>query len=187
MEEYFAEEEKIESQMAIFSFVIIYFGLVTILTQWKYLFEVPIPFSVFLVALPFLCLGWMLYVVNNFFVLQARCKNAKKQIDIEQKARADLLPQLVTVIKAHAEHEKSMMERIAAMRDPSREALTQIFVLDEKYPDLKLSKSFTDLRTVLIQVEQKLGHARSTYNQSVAEYNVYLQTIPYNFFARGSV
>ena len=55
-----------------------------------------------------------LYYYNRFITLENRIDNSSSQIDVQLRKRAELVPNLVKVVKGYAKHEKGIMEDISA-------------------------------------------------------------------------
>ena len=50
-----------------------------------------------------------LYYYNRFITLENRIDNSSSQIDVQLRKRAELVPNLVKVVKGYAKHEKGIM------------------------------------------------------------------------------
>jgi len=121
-------------------------------------------------------------------------KEAWSGVEVQLKRRADLIPNLVEVVKGYAKHEKEVFDRIAEARAKSlgagsvREraaaegelarALKSIIALSERYPELKANENFLQLQQTLREVEDELQLARRYYNATVREYNTTIQSFP---------
>jgi LemA protein len=112
------------------------------------------------------------------------------------KRRADLIPNLVAVVKGYAEHEKGTFTAVtearakvgqvninAAATDPEQmrkfaeaqgelsSAISRLLLVQEKYPDLKANENFKDLQSQLEGTENRINEARQRYNKAVKDYN----------------
>jgi len=143
----------------------------------------------------------LLFIViyNGLITLKNRVKNAWAQIDVQLKRRYDLIPNLVETVKGYAKHEKGVFEEITKARSNAMNAqgvankadaenmltgaLKSLFAVAEAYPDLKASTNFMQLQEELSGTESKIAYARQFYNDSVMEYNIRIQQIPYNIIA----
>ena len=54
---------------------------------------------------------------NRLVKLRNNRENAFADIDVQLKQRHDLIPQLVTVVKGYATHEKDTLDRVVAARN----------------------------------------------------------------------
>jgi LemA protein len=101
---------------------------------------------------------------------------------------------LVEAVRAYAGHEKSVFERVTALRteamsanSPTRLATVEaalehevgrLMVIKEAYPELKASENFLKLQRDLVDVEDHLQFARRFYNGAVRELNDGVQRFP---------
>lgn len=122
-------------------------------------------------------------------------------IDVQLQKRAELVPNLVQVVKGYVKHESSVFEDVARIRsnavaDPDEavttrakhetalsKSLSQLFALAEDYPDLKASEGFQQLHTSLVEIEDHLQFARRYYNGAVRDNNNTVQSFPCNIIA----
>lgn len=131
-------------------------------------------------------------------------KAAWAEVQNQYKRRADLVPNLVKVVKGAADFEKSTLESVVEARskvaglkvddsvldDPAKlkqfeqaqaqlsGALSRLLVVSERYPELKATESFRDLQSQLEGTENRIAVARKRYIESVAEYNKVVQRFP---------
>lgn len=122
-------------------------------------------------------------------------------IDVQLQKRAELVPNLVQVVKGYATHESSVFEDVARIRsnaeaDPDEavttrakhetalsKSLTRLFALAEDYPDLKASEGFQQLHSSLVEIEDHLQFARRYYNGAARDNNNTVQSFPSNIVA----
>lgn len=144
-------------------------------------------------------LVWAIWIFNRLVRLRNQVRTAWADIDVQLTRRHDLVPQLVTAVKAYASYEAATLESVTALRSqalgtssPSRLgeveaslalALGKLFALQEAYPDLKASENFQQLQRDLVQVEEHLQYARRFYNGAVRDYNDAGQRFPDMFIA----
>jgi LemA protein len=120
----------------------------------------------------------------------------------QYKRRADLVPNLVEVVKKYATHERETLEAVVNARAKATQtavnvgdlnneslkkfseaqsglssALSRLMVVSEKYPDLKANENFRDLSVQLEGTENRVTIARQRYIQSVQRFNN-LVTVP---------
>ena len=156
-------------------------------------------FLIVLVVIIVLVLLFVLSTYNSLVQLRNKVKDQFSQIDIQLKKRADLIPNLVEIVKGYAKHEKGTLEDVVKARNTYLSAgtpdekmkssgelsqcINKLFALAESYPDLKANENFLDLQTQLKDVEDKISYARQFYNDSVLMFNNKIQTVPSNIIA----
>ena len=141
---------------------------------------------------------WSLY--NSLITARVRIKEAWSQIDVQLKRRADLIPNLVEIVKGYAKHEKTVFEDVTKARsallgasgakDTAKAenmlsgALKSLFAVAENYPQLRASENFKQLQDELSDTETKVAASRQFYNSTVMDYNTKIQVFPNVVFAR---
>jgi len=138
---------------------------------------------------------WWLLTHNRLIRLRQQVKTAQKQAGVELAMRADLVPNLVGVVRAYAEHERELLERLAAIRvgdDLDREVREErataatarsVLLLHERHPELRADTLYRDLHERLWAIEEKIAHARSFYNDIVTEWNDRIAQFPSSMVA----
>jgi LemA protein len=127
----------------------------------------------------------------------------------QYQRRADLVPNLVNVVKGYAAHEVEVLTRVTDARarvgaiqatpelinDPQAfakfqaaqgemsSALSRLLVVAENYPQLKADGVFRDLQAQLEGTENRITVARNRYITSVQAYNVTVRRFPSNLTA----
>jgi len=127
----------------------------------------------------------------------------------QYKRRADLIPNLVSVVQGYASHEKEVLTRVTEARanvaglkatpelinDPAAfarfqkaqsdlgGALSRLLVVAENYPNLKADANFRDLQAQVEGTENRITVARNRYIKAVQEYNISVRTFPNNLTA----
>lgn len=136
-------------------------------------------------------------------------KAAWAEVLNQYQRRADLVPNLVNVVKGYASHEKETLESVTNARarvgsvqatpqllnDPQAfaqfqqaqgelsSALSRLLVVAENYPQLKADALFRDLQAQLEGTENRITVARNRYIKSVQDYNVTVRSFPTNLTA----
>jgi LemA protein len=136
-------------------------------------------------------------------------KAAWAEVLNQYQRRADLVPNLVNVVKGYASHEKETLESVTNARarvgsvqatpqllnDPQAfaqfqqaqgelsSALSRLLAVAENYPQLKADALFRDLQAQLEGTENRITVARNRYIKSVQEYNVTVRSFPTNLTA----
>lgn len=132
------------------------------------------------------------------------------EVQNQYQRRADLIPNLVNVVKGSAKFEQETLtavvearSKVAGMKvdktvldDPNAfkkfeqaqqqlsGALSRLLVTVERYPDLKASQAFRDLNVQLEGTENRISVARRRYIEQVAEYNKVVLRFPTMIGAR---
>lgn len=124
------------------------------------------------------------------------------EVQNQYKRRADLIPNLVEVVKGYAKHEQETLTQVVEARAKATavninadqltdatmqkfqqaqaglsSALSKLMVVVEKYPDLKANENFRDLQSQLEGTENRITVARNRYIESIKEFNN-LVTVP---------
>ena len=126
-------------------------------------------------------------------------KGAWAQVDTVIQRRADLIPNLVETVRGVAGQEKEVFSNIAnarvamsGARSPAERiaaneqlggALSRLLAVVENYPELRSSRNFMRLQDELSGAENRIAVERRKYNQTVQQYNTYIQLFPNNFVA----
>jgi LemA protein len=127
----------------------------------------------------------------------------------QYKRRADLVPNLVSVVQGYAAHEKDVLTQVTEARagvgsikatpelvndeaafakfqkaqSDLSSALGRLLVVSENYPQLKADANFRDLQAQIEGTENRIAVARNRYIQTVKEYNISVRTFPNNLTA----
>jgi LemA protein len=142
----------------------------------------------------------VIVLFNQLIAKRQMANNGWSDIDVQLKRRADLIPQLVTTVKAYAAHERQLFEDIAEKRNAALAAgdtaaargaaeselskpVGRLIALGEAYPELKASQNFLELQNELSDTEDKIEMARRFYNGAVRELNTAVETFPSNLVA----
>lgn len=145
---------------------------------------------------------FLLFVIityNSLINSQQKVKNSWAQIDVQLKKRADLVYNLVEVVKSYAKYEKKTLTQITEERtkildaqnrnevitesNALTKAFKSIFAVVENYPELKADKQFLELQKQLAALEDDIAYARMVYNDVVTLYNTALLSFPQNLIA----
>ncbi|MES1201417.1 MAG: LemA family protein [Pseudomonadota bacterium] len=155
---------------------------------------------IYIVALVVLALALFALLYNQLIAKRQMANNGWADIDVQLKRRADLVPQLVSVVQGYAAHEKQLFTDIAERRtqalaaadDPAKRGaaeselskpVSRLIAVAEAYPELKASQNFLDLQKQLADTENKIEMARRFYNGAVRELNTAVETFPSNIVA----
>ena len=148
----------------------------------------------------FVAFVWSLY--NGLVTKKLRVDEAWSQIEVQLRRRADLVPNLVEIVKGYVKHEKSVFESVTKARSALisakspkdmasannllTEALKSVFAVAEAYPKLEASENFKSLQIEVTDTEDKVAYSRQFYNNVVMEFNTALKIFP-NFLLVGTL
>ena len=143
--------------------------------------------------------GQYVGVRNTLVTKNESVKAAWSQVDIVLQRRADLIPNLVETVKGFAQQEQTVFGDIAKARSallsagtPQQKiaangqldnALGRLLVVVENYPQLRSNENFLRLQDELAGTENRIAVERKRYNDTLQDYNTYLQVFPHNIFA----
>lgn len=127
----------------------------------------------------------------------------------QYQRRADLVPNLVSVVKGYAAHEKEVFiaiteararvgaiqatpelvkdeaafQKFIAAQGQLTGAISRLLLVAENYPQLKADGLFRDLQAQLEGTENRITVARNRYIAAVKTYNVTVRSFPSNLTA----
>jgi LemA protein len=124
---------------------------------------------------------------------------AFSNIDVDLQRRSDLIPNLVATVKGYANVEESILTAIAnaraglmtaktpdeklAANDRLNVALLPLMRMQENYPQLKSNDQFMRLQDELAGTENRIAVSRRRYNDSIQDYNTFIQQFPNSIWA----
>ncbi|MBO5798686.1 MAG: LemA family protein [Paludibacteraceae bacterium] len=145
---------------------------------------------------------------NEMVEMQEKVEAQWGQVENVYQRRADLIPNLVEVVKGYAKHEHETLTEVTKaraeatsiklnMEDLTEEnlakyqeaqgaitqALSRLMVAHEQYPELKADKQFQALQAQLEGTENRISTERNRFNEIAREYNTYIKKFPNNFIA----
>jgi len=162
-------------------------------------------FTLFLISISLL--GGCGY--NTLQSTDEQIKASWSEVLNQYQRRADLVPNLVNVVKGYAAHEKEVLEAVTEARSrvgsiqatpelindaqafakfqaaqgQLSSALSRLLAVSENYPNLKADGVFRDLQAQLEGTENRIAVARNRYIKAVQEYNVTVRRFPSNLTA----
>lgn len=144
-------------------------------------------------------LGAVVWLYNLLVKDRNQVEAAWSDIDVQLKRRHDLIPQLVTTVKAYADFEQATLTAVTELRSQSDSAshladkasieqqlqssITELTVLAEAYPDLKADNNFRQLQAELTEIEDHIQYARRFYNGAVKIFNTRIESFPHLLIA----
>ena len=147
---------------------------------------------------------------NEFVVAEESVNQKWAQVENVYQRRADLIPNLVEVVKGYASHERETLEAVTNARskvggqvnigpevlnNPEAfakfqqaqgaltSALQRLMVVVERYPELKADQRFADLQVQLEGTENRISVERGRFNESVQGFNTSVRQFPANMIA----
>ena len=141
---------------------------------------------------------------NTLQVKDEAVTAAWSEVQNQYQRRADLVPNLVNVVKGYAKHEEQVLTEVTQARanaaglkvdkevleDPAlfqkyqeaqaqmTGALSRLIAVSENYPDLKANEQFRDLQVQLEGTENRIAVARNRYITTVQDFNSYSRQFP---------
>jgi len=146
---------------------------------------------------------------NQFQQKDEAVKAAWAEVINQYQRRADLIPNLVSTVKAYTQHENQTLVEVTRARAAATSfkitpdmlnnpeafqqfqqlqgqltsVLSRLMAVSERYPDLKADQRFRDLQAQLEGTENRITVARQRYIQAVADYNILARSFPSNITA----
>lgn len=122
-------------------------------------------------------------VQNGAISLEEQIATAQSEIKVQEKRRADLIPNLVDCVQAYDQHEYQTLMDVVAARGTNTDASvneiqTMIQAVAEAYPELKSSENYRELMNELATTENLIANYRSNFNKWVQKYNQYVRKFP---------
>ena len=143
--------------------------------------------------------GMYVSVKNTLVAKNEAVKSTWSQVDVVLQRRADLIPNLVETVKGIAKQEQTVFGEIAEARSKLLSAgtpegkiaangqldgaLGRLLALAENYPQLRSSENFLRLQDELAGTENRIAVERKRYNDTLQDYNTYVQQFPASMFA----
>jgi LemA protein len=148
----------------------------------------------------------------GYNTLQTTDENIKaswSEVLNQYQRRADLVPNLVNVVKGYAAHEKDVLTQVTeararvgsiqatpelvddeeafhkfiAAQGQMTSAISRLLAVAENYPQLKADSLFRDLQAQLEGTENRITVARNRYIAAVKDYNITVRSFPTNLTA----
>ena len=146
---------------------------------------------------------------NTFQSADEEIKATWAEVLNQYQRRADLVPNLVNVVKGYAAHEREVLTQVTEARarvgaikatpelvnDPAAfqrfiaaqseltGAISRLLLVAENYPQLKADTLFRDLQAQLEGTENRIAVARNRYIAAIKDYNVAVRSFPSNLTA----
>ena len=142
-----------------------------------------------------LLLIWGIASYNSLTGQREEVRQYFSNIDTELQNRAELIPNLVEVVKGVTKQEQAVFGEIANARSrlinpqatPNQKieadnqlsgALSRLLALQESYPELKSNQNFLKLQDTVEGTNRRIVVGRRDYNQKATGYNTSRQSFP---------
>ena len=152
---------------------------------------------------------WGIGIYNGLVKKQEAVSKAWGQVENVYQRRADLVPNLVALVKNYQEYEQgtliavtearakkaaatsvnmesyteSDLQNFQTAQDELGESLNRLIVSIENYPDLKASENYLTLQAQLAGCENRILTERERFNEAAKAYNQSLRKFPGNIIA----
>lgn len=148
----------------------------------------------FLALLPLVLAGCGYNTIQTY---DESANSAKQQIEVQLQRRADLIPNMIEVVKGQAKQELEVFTQVARARsglvdaiqkrdtkemaeanDQLTTAMRGLMVQVEAYPQIKSDQAFLRAQDELAGTENRIAVARTDFNGAVERYNAYIRKFP---------
>lgn len=161
-----------------------------------------------IIAVVAIILIWGVSTYNKFIKAQENMTNAWGQVENVYQRRADLIPNLVAVVKEYSEFEQGtliavtearakatattltandmteeQLQSFEGVQDELTNTLGRLTARIEDYPDLKANEQYLTLQAQLKGCENRILTERQRYNELVQEYNKRVRKFPSSIVA----
>ena len=151
---------------------------------------------------------WGIGIYNGLVNKQEAVSKAWSQVENVYQRRADLVPNLVALVKNYTEYEQGTLLAVTEARAKAANAtvntetfdenefanyeaaqkeldntLNRLSVSIENYPDLKASENYLTLQAQLAGCENRILTERQRFNEAAKAYNASLRRFPGNVIA----
>ena len=151
---------------------------------------------------------WGTGAYNSLVTKQEAVTKAWSQVENVYQRRADLVPNLVALVKNYQEYEQatilavtearakatattvdienyseSDLQNFFATQDALGNSINRLIVSVENYPDLKASENYLTLQAQLAGCETRILTERERFNEAVKNYNQSIRKFPNSLIA----
>lgn len=140
-----------------------------------------------IVAVVLMCVFMVQGAQNGAINREEQIETAQSDIKVQEKRRADLIPNLVDCVKQYDAHEYNTLMGVIEARGTNTDAdinevKTMISAVAEQYPQLQANTNYKQLMNELSITENLIAEYRSNFNKQVKEYNRYVRKFPTRLF-----
>lgn len=161
-----------------------------------------------IIAVVAIILLWGVTTYNGFVKKQEAMTTAWGQVENVYQRRADLVPNLVALVKNYTEYEQGTLIAVTEARakaaqttvntenfdenefanfesaqDELGNSLNRLIVSVENYPDLKANEEYLTLQAQLAGCENRILTERQRFNETAMVYNQSIRKFPNNLIA----
>ena len=152
---------------------------------------------------------WGVGTYNGFVQKQENMAKAWGQVENVYQRRADLVPNLVALVKSYAEYEQGTLIAVTEARSKAAKStvntenfdetefsnfeaaqeelgnsLNRLLVEVENYPDLKANEEYLTLQAQLAGCENRILTERERFNEAAKAYNQSVRKFPSSLIAK---
>lgn len=151
---------------------------------------------------------WLISSYNGMVKMDEEVSSAWSNVENQYQRRADLIPNLVNVVKGYASHEKETFEAVVSARSKATQVtvdpenltpeklqeyqkaqgelgatLGRLLAVTESYPELKANENFKELQAQLEGTENRISVERRNFNEIARKYNSSIRSFPRSIIA----
>ena len=151
---------------------------------------------------------WLISSYNGMVKMDEEVSAAWSNVENQYQRRADLIPNLVNVVKGYASHEKETFEAVVSARSKATQVtvdpenltpeklqeyqkaqgelgatLGRLLAITESYPELKANENFKELQAQLEGTENRISVERRNFNEIARNYNSSIRSFPRSIIA----
>lgn len=149
------------------------------MNKWK----LPLIIGAGVIAVILLCVFGIQGAQNTAFTMEEQVMSAHSDITVQEKRRAELIPNLVDCVKQYDKHEYETLMSVIQARGTNSDAVaeeikTMISAVSEAYPELQSNENYKNLMNELTITENLIANYRENYNKQVEDYRRYIRKFP---------
>lgn len=150
---------------------------------------------IIVIAVIALLVLWGISIQNKLVQSDELCKNALRQINVQQVSRYDAIAALVKLTREYASYEGETLQKVIEARkitssaNPSvadinaneaalQEMSAKLIAVAERYPELKANENYAKTMDSIKEYEENVRLSRMTFNDTVTKYNNQVRMFP---------